>query len=291
MPRSVIVVAAAPIFVLPDQSRVPLRVAKEGTTLKVLGIDGEWFNVEFQDPEVGRRVGYIQQKYLQNAGLDLQPMDLSVPEVRQAVQPSATPRLAPVSPRSPEPAQTRAHTDNQPEASLGYVMGRTGLTFGTATAPLVGAEVGEMVGPMFSVYSSFDWHRDIAPRYIGELAQIASDLVGVNFTARVPSFTVMGGGKVMAPRGQVRPYALGGFGYSWSKAAIEVNGTDVSGMLSQFGGSNSALSFNNTLFEVGGGIMVPTGRAFIDAGYRFRKFLSTEDVNVSGLYVGSGIRF
>ncbi len=46
---TVVVALAAPIFVLPDDTRVPLRVAKEGTVLRVVGVDGEWYNVEFDD--------------------------------------------------------------------------------------------------------------------------------------------------------------------------------------------------------------------------------------------------
>ena len=60
---SVYVVTEAPIMGLPDASRVPLRIAKEGSELRLLGgEDGEWYNVDFADPQFGRRVGYIQAK-------------------------------------------------------------------------------------------------------------------------------------------------------------------------------------------------------------------------------------
>jgi hypothetical protein len=54
----------APVFVLPDATRQPLRVAKEGSVLRLLNEDSEWCNVDFDDPQFGRRVGYIQKQYV-----------------------------------------------------------------------------------------------------------------------------------------------------------------------------------------------------------------------------------
>ena len=72
-----VVIADAPIFLLPDATRVPLRVAAKGTTLVLVQDGPEWIQVQFQDPQLGLRQGYIQAKYLQRESLT--PMDLSVP--------------------------------------------------------------------------------------------------------------------------------------------------------------------------------------------------------------------
>jgi hypothetical protein len=77
------VTTAAPIFLTPDASRIPLRVAKEGTTLYLLASEGEWTHVEFNDPEFGRRVGYIETRYIKPSvptEPPMKPMDLSVTE-------------------------------------------------------------------------------------------------------------------------------------------------------------------------------------------------------------------
>jgi hypothetical protein len=54
---------AAPLFVLPDARRVPLRIGPPGLALKVLSVEGDWYQVEFSDPQWGLRVGYVQTKY------------------------------------------------------------------------------------------------------------------------------------------------------------------------------------------------------------------------------------
>jgi hypothetical protein len=91
--QTVVVVSAAPIFVVPDGTREPLRVAKEGSTLRLIQQDGEWCNVEFQDPQYGRRTGYVQTKFVKvNArSTQLEPVDLSVPEARDTIQATAPP--------------------------------------------------------------------------------------------------------------------------------------------------------------------------------------------------------
>jgi hypothetical protein len=58
----VTVKVAAPIFLYPDERRPPLVVAKEGSLIRVVGEDGDWYNVEFRDPALGVRVGFIQKK-------------------------------------------------------------------------------------------------------------------------------------------------------------------------------------------------------------------------------------
>ena len=43
-----IVTDGAPIFLLPDSSRTPLTKLPAGTSVRVLGIDGEWVNLSFE---------------------------------------------------------------------------------------------------------------------------------------------------------------------------------------------------------------------------------------------------
>jgi hypothetical protein len=59
-----IVLEDAPIMLLPDATRTPLRVAAKGTSLVMLENDGEWLRVEFQDPQYGLRFGYIEARFV-----------------------------------------------------------------------------------------------------------------------------------------------------------------------------------------------------------------------------------
>ena len=57
------VVTEAPIFIQPG-AKVPLRVAKVGTALRILQEEGAWAQVEFNDPQFGRRVGWIEKQFI-----------------------------------------------------------------------------------------------------------------------------------------------------------------------------------------------------------------------------------
>lgn len=69
--------SVAPIYLQPG-AQTPLRVAKAGTLFKVLQEDADWVEVEFNDPQFGRRVGWVEKKLLRIARPELEPMDLSV---------------------------------------------------------------------------------------------------------------------------------------------------------------------------------------------------------------------
>ena len=71
------VTTQAPIYLRPG-AEIPLRVAASGTRLEVLKEEGEWIEVAFNDPQYGRRVGWVQAKLIRISRPELQPMDLSV---------------------------------------------------------------------------------------------------------------------------------------------------------------------------------------------------------------------
>jgi hypothetical protein len=74
---SAVVTTAAPVFLQPG-AQTPLRVAKVGTVFKVLQQEGEWVEVEFNDPQFGRRVGWVEKKLVRISQPELEPMELSV---------------------------------------------------------------------------------------------------------------------------------------------------------------------------------------------------------------------
>ena len=58
------VIENAPVFLLPDATRLPLRIAQAGSQVRVIQQAGEWSTVQFQDPEFGQRTGYVQSRFL-----------------------------------------------------------------------------------------------------------------------------------------------------------------------------------------------------------------------------------
>jgi hypothetical protein len=85
--RQAVTIEAAPIFLLPDATRTPLILAKDGSVITVLEIDKDWLHVEFQDPQFGTRTGYIQSKFATVAGTSRRaavPVDVSVAAARRA---------------------------------------------------------------------------------------------------------------------------------------------------------------------------------------------------------------
>lgn len=82
----------APIYIAAAVSPTPLRVAAPGTILRVVGEQGDWLQVEFNDPQWGPRVGWIQRSLVRVTSPELQPMDLSVREAPPAAAPPAPPQ-------------------------------------------------------------------------------------------------------------------------------------------------------------------------------------------------------
>ena len=58
------VTVATPIFLYPDRNRTPLRVADAGLAVVIVKTEGDWYLVEFQDPQYGRRQGYIERRFV-----------------------------------------------------------------------------------------------------------------------------------------------------------------------------------------------------------------------------------
>jgi len=84
----------APIYADAQETPTPLRVAAVGTRLRVLSTVGDWIQVEYNDPQLGRRVGWVLRHYVSLTSQDLRPMDLSVPEAPPAPPPLDQPTTA-----------------------------------------------------------------------------------------------------------------------------------------------------------------------------------------------------
>jgi hypothetical protein len=102
---SAITATSAPVYVLPDNTRTPLRVLAPATRLRVLREQGDWLRVEFDDPRWGRRVGYIERKNVDMSG----PETEITPAKPRPRSPTATPPPAPKTPRTSPRSSRPAH--------------------------------------------------------------------------------------------------------------------------------------------------------------------------------------
>jgi opacity protein-like surface antigen len=59
-----VIVEQAPVFLLPDATRTPLRTLEPGTSVRILSADVDWVRIEFDDRLLGPRIGYVQRKHI-----------------------------------------------------------------------------------------------------------------------------------------------------------------------------------------------------------------------------------
>ena len=110
--RLAVVTTPAPIYLLPDLKRIPLRILDVREYLRVRRNEGEWLWVDFQDVQFGVRTGYIQAKFVQLIAVErdeqseLVTVDLGLkaPIPRKSLTESAAAR------RDAAPARTTAST-------------------------------------------------------------------------------------------------------------------------------------------------------------------------------------
>jgi len=80
--ETVVTIGQAPVFGTPDQRDTPVTIAKTGASFKLLGIEGDWYHIEFDDPRKGPGVGFIAKKnavLAADGGERLKPVDLTIP--------------------------------------------------------------------------------------------------------------------------------------------------------------------------------------------------------------------
>jgi opacity protein-like surface antigen len=99
---SALVATEAPIYLLPDATRTPLRTLPVGMSLTILRRQGEWLQVTFEDPQLGQRTGWIEAKAVR---------------IRPATaEPAATPPGAPAG-APPTTTQTPASARRPPTST------------------------------------------------------------------------------------------------------------------------------------------------------------------------------
>jgi hypothetical protein len=103
-PTKAVVVEEASIYLMPDATRAPLRVARPGMKLEVLETEDNWNHVRFQDLQYGLRTGYIEAKFVrQEMETHPQPMDLAI----RTPEDASRPQNAQPASLAPRPQQAR----------------------------------------------------------------------------------------------------------------------------------------------------------------------------------------
>ncbi len=118
--------ANTPVYIAPDTSRTPLRVAAQGTVFTVVSEEGEWTKVQFKDPQWGVRVGYVATSSLRFSRPDLEPMDLSAVPAKQSAEPDRT--------ATPQRASGKPRPWEVPEPTRSFERGFIDVNFGVAWA-------------------------------------------------------------------------------------------------------------------------------------------------------------
>jgi hypothetical protein len=68
------VMSAAPVFLFPDANRVPLATLRDGCLLRIVGAEGEWYRVEFEQDSLGRRTGFVSRTAVRVDGVVADPL-------------------------------------------------------------------------------------------------------------------------------------------------------------------------------------------------------------------------
>jgi opacity protein-like surface antigen len=112
------------------------------------------------------------------------------------------------------------------------------------------------------------------------------------FTVTAPAFFGTVGVRYLVPTGAAaRPYLQGGVGFANVRFKVEeIDFGDVTDDLVDDGYLDDD-QINKLAIELGGGVIVPIGRVYFDAGYRFIKLTDAENINISRAYAGFGVRF
>lgn len=125
----------APVFLLPDASRTPLRVLLAGTALSIVKVEGDWLQVEFEDQQFGRRVGFIRKERVKPAPSSgsqppASPAPVPPPPPARASDAQAAAVTAEGSPQAVPPAQ-----DSRPSSQSAATAATTRAEAEPAAAP------------------------------------------------------------------------------------------------------------------------------------------------------------
>jgi opacity protein-like surface antigen len=102
-----LVATAAPVYLLPDATRTPLRTLPVGVALTILQRQGDWLQVTFEDAQLGRRTAWIEAKAVRIRPASAEPApEPPDPPAAAGARPGAAPSRPPAT-QSRRPAPRR----------------------------------------------------------------------------------------------------------------------------------------------------------------------------------------
>lgn len=161
-----------------------------------------------------------------------------------------------------------------------WITGQAGLTTGSSSW-LVAGEAGGRVNPVLGLYGSFGRMADAAPKEIKD----AAAAMGADLEMAMPTIYGVGGMKLYAPTGGIKPYGLVGLGFARITPRYIAGGTDVTSQVESVVGSTAA---SGRVLEFGGGVEI-AGPMLLDLGYRVMRFGGSH--SVSRLHAAVGVAF
>ena len=179
----------------------------------------------------------------------------------------------------------------------GYVQGVGGLTFQSEVSGLFGGEFGVNVHPNIQIYGQAGRMLNILPKSVQDDLDDAGQALRIltgdrwEFDGKAPATYFGGGLKFLIPtNAAVRPYAVAGVGVASVKGSIkEIDlGEILDDLVDEGFVDEDDVRGTEFAVELGGGVVVPVGRAQVDLGYRFMRI---GEANVSRVVGGLGIRF
>lgn len=179
-----------------------------------------------------------------------------------------------------------------------YVMGVGGVTFGTETSAVFGAEGGVRMRPNLVVFGEVGRMLNITPQDVQDDLDDAAELLELetgfpwSFDSKIPATYFGAGAKYLIPsNGAMNFYVAGSIGVARLTAEIEEEdlGDIVDDLIDEGFLDEDDVRATKIYFALGGGVEGNIGtRGMFDVGYRFVKI---SDANVSRLTAGVGVRF
>jgi opacity protein-like surface antigen len=194
-------------------------------------------------------------------------------------------------------------SNSGPMMTVWYAGINTGITHVDGAGGLFAGEVGMRTWRNLDISVEGGWfsntvtsERKSAAGLIGGYLQTTQGQTATVDVKTPTLFLAVNGRWVFESEGRVRPYLLAGVGGARVKVDSEFTlaGSDVTDSLAQYGvalGRDLTGHSSHPAFTIGGGVLLPYGKWYVDAGYRLTTISGDDTINVNRFNIGFGARF
>jgi hypothetical protein len=252
----------APIYATAEETPTPLRVAAVGSRLRVIATpEGDWVQVEYNDPQLGLRVGWVLRHYISLTSTDLRPMDLSVPGAPGA--PAAPPTAQPLPEAPMAGTPTYRQTYPQWETAFGWPFLRVS-------------------GEILDFNSAIGWHASVAGNvspWVGIVGDVTGNYKSESTVTGDPGVTLLSflGGPRFSARTDATAVPFAEFLVGFTRTSLDVGTV-----------SESSTEFT---IQPGGGVDIGNERAAARLSIAWRRvFYEGSPTNMFRFMAGVVIR-